>query len=93
MLDAERRRVEIAGIAVDLTTAEFDLLYLLAKNAGRTLSRNEISQRVRGTDHVERNKSIDVQILRLRRRIGDDPRKPQWVKSVRGVGYMLPREP
>ncbi len=93
VVDAARRRVEIAGAAVDLTTAEFDLLNLLAQHAGRTLGRDDIYQKIHGLQCDEADRSIDLRISRLRRKIGDDPLKPQRIKSVRGVGYMLSIEP
>jgi two-component system OmpR family response regulator/two-component system response regulator RstA len=93
VVDAARRRVEIAGAAVDLTTAEFDLLNLLAKHAGRTLGRDDIYQQIHGLKCDDADRSIDLRISRLRRKIGDDPLKPQRIKSVRGVGYMLSLEP
>ncbi len=93
VVDAARRRVETAGEVLDLTTAEFDLLKLLAENAGRTLSRNDIYQRIHGMRYDGVDRSIDLRISRLRKKLGDDPAKPQRIKSVRGVGYMLSVEP
>jgi len=93
LVDASRRSVELDGIALDLTTAEFDLLQFLAENAGRTLSRNDIYQHIHGMKYDGLDRSIDLRISRLRRKLGDDPTKPQRIKSVRGVGYMLAVEP
>ena len=93
VVDAGRRSVEIDGVAVDLTTAEFDLLNLLAKHAGQTLSRNDIYQEIHEMKYDGLDRSIDLRISRLRKRLGDDPAKPQRIKSVRGVGYMLAVEP
>ena len=81
------------GATVDLTTAEFDLLHLLAKRAGQTLSRNEIYQEIHGMKYDGLDRSIDLRVSRLRKKLGDDPAKPQRIKSVRGVGYMLSIEP
>lgn len=93
VVDAARRSAEIDGTAVDLTTAEFDLLNLLAKHAGRTLSRNDIYQEIHGMKYDGMDRSIDLRISRLRKKLGDDSAKPQRIKSVRGVGYMLSIEP
>jgi two-component system OmpR family response regulator/two-component system response regulator RstA len=93
VVDAGRRSVEIDGAAVDLTTAEFDLLNLLAKRAGHTLSRNDIYQEIHGMKYDGLDRSIDLRVSRLRKKLGDDPAKPQRIKSVRGVGYMLSVEP
>jgi two-component system OmpR family response regulator/two-component system response regulator RstA len=86
---ASRRSVEIGGAPIDLTTAEFDLLKLLAENVGRTLDRNDIYQEIHGHKYDGLDRSIDLRISRLRKKLGDDPSKPQRIKSVRGVGYML----
>jgi len=92
VVDAARRSVEIGGATMDLTTAEFDLLHLLAKHAGQTLSRNDIYQQIHGLKFDGVDRSIDLRISRLRRKLGDDPARPRRIKSVRGVGYMLTLE-
>ncbi len=89
VVDASRRSVEIEGQSIDLTTAEFDLLKLLADNAGNTLSRNDIYQQIHGMRYDGLDRSIDLRISRLRKKLGDDPARPQRIKSIRGVGYML----
>jgi two-component system OmpR family response regulator/two-component system response regulator RstA len=89
VVDPGRRSVEMDGAAVDLTTAEFDLLYLLARHAGQSLSRSDIYVQIHGMKYDALDRSIDLRISRLRKKLGDDPTKPQRIKSVRGVGYML----
>ena len=89
VVDAARRAVEIDGQTINVTTAEFDLLRLLAQNAGRTLSRNDIYLEIHGLAYDGVDRSIDLRISRLRKKLGDDPTQPQRIKSVRGVGYML----
>ena len=89
VVDAARRSVEIDGQIIDLTTAEFDLLKLLADNAGQSLSRNDIYQRIHGMKYDGLDRSIDLRVSRLRKKIGDDPARPRRIKSIRGVGYML----
>ena len=93
LVDASRRSVEIAGRSVELTTAEFDLLNFLAQHAGKTLSRNDICQEIHGMKYDGLDRSIDLRISRLRKKLGDDPARPRRIKSVRGVGYMLAVEP
>ncbi len=93
VVDAARRSVEIDGASVDLTTAEFELLNLLAKHAGQPLSRNDIYLEIHEMKYDGLDRSIDLRISRLRKKLGDDPAKPQRIKSVRGVGYMLSVEP
>ncbi len=92
-VDAGRRVVTLARQPLDLTTAEFDLLWLLAQNAGKPLSRRTLSETLLGLPHDGMDRSIDLRVSRLRRKLGDDPAAPQRVKSVRGVGYMLAKDP
>ena len=93
VVDAGRRSVQLEGAAVDLTTAEFELLYLLAKHVGETLNRNDIYLQIHGVKYDGLDRSIDLRISRLRKKLGDDPAHPQRIKSIRGVGYMLSLEP
>ncbi len=89
VIDASRRTVELGGEPVELTTAEFDLLWLLAENVGQVLSRNDIYQSIHDIEYDGLDRSIDLRVSRLRKKIGDDPNNPQRIKSVRGVGYIL----
>lgn len=79
------------GRALALTGYEFALLRALAENAGRVLSREQLMLHVRGNAEEAFDRSIDVQISRLRQKLGDDPKQPQLLKTVRGAGYMLAR--
>jgi DNA-binding response OmpR family regulator len=88
VIDAACRDVQYAGEPVELTTAEFELLWLLVENAGRVLSRNDIYQRIHGHKFDGFDRSIDLRVSRLRRKLGDDPIRPCQIKSVRGVGYI-----
>ena len=92
MIDASRREASRAGERIDLTSAEFDLLWLLTANAGRILSREEIFTALRGIEYDGLDRSIDVRISRIRPRIGDDPVQPQVIKTVRGKGYLFVAE-
>ncbi len=76
------------GKIINLTDAEFDLLYLLASHAGQLLSRDEINRELRGLEHDGLDRTIDLRISRLRKKLGDDSREPQIIKSVRGKGYL-----
>jgi len=89
IVDAGRRAVEVAGSPVELTTAEFDLLWLLCSNAGQVLSREQIYTDLRGIAYDGLDRSIDLRIARLRKKIGDDGKQPQRIKSIRGTGYLL----
>lgn len=89
IVDEGSRTVKVAGERIDLTTAEFDLLVLLAKNAGSVLKRGEIYEAIHGIKHESMDRSIDLRVSRLRKKLGDSPTRPDRIKSIRGVGYML----
>ena len=93
IIDAGRRYLTVRGAPIHLTTAEFDLLWYLAQRAGEVLNREEIYQAMRGIEYDGLDRSIDLRVTRIRRKIGDNARQPRWLKSVRGIGYMLVREP
>src|SRR5947207_2758112 len=89
VIDAASRHATFQGNDLALTTYEFTLLQVLAERAGRVLSREQIIDRVRGSADEAFDRSIDVHISHLRQKLGDDPRNPRLLKTVRGVGYML----
>ena len=92
VVDPGRRSASLAGRELDLTTAEFDLLWLLARHAGETLEREAIYRELRGIAWDGMDRSIDLRVLRLRKKLGDDAAHPRFIKSVRGVGYLLARQ-
>jgi DNA-binding response OmpR family regulator len=77
------------GQALSLTSAEFELLGLLVRNRGRVLSRDRIMDETRGIDWDAYDRSIDVLISRVRQKLGDDPRQPVFIRTVRGLGYSF----
>jgi len=81
--------VWLHGEHVQLTTHEFELLYLLAKNAGRVLSREDLFRNLRGIDYDGLDRSIDGRISKLRRKVGDSATEPTKIKTVWGKGYLL----
>jgi two-component system OmpR family response regulator/two-component system response regulator RstA len=91
-IDASRRIVELGSQIIETTTAEFDVLWLLAQHAGKVLNRREMFEYLHGFPYDGLDRSIDLRVSRLRRKLGDDPEKPQLIKSVRGVGYLLSGE-
>jgi two-component system, OmpR family, response regulator RstA len=91
-IDPSRRVVELQAREVETTTAEFDMLWLLAQHAGKVLSRKEMFEILLGFPYDGLDRSIDLRVSRLRRKLGDDPEKPRLIKSVRGVGYLLSTE-
>ncbi|MDA9858397.1 response regulator transcription factor [Rubripirellula sp.] len=84
-----RREATLREQPIELTTAEFDLLVFLAERAGTPASRQEIYIQLLELPYDGQDRSIDLRVSRLRRKLGDDPSNPQLVKSVRGVGYLL----
>ncbi len=83
------RTASLAGEVIDLTTAEFDLLWLLACHAGNVLSRDDLLQELRGIGFDGLDRSIDARISRLRKKLNDDPENPTRIKTVRGKGYLF----
>jgi len=80
------------GTTLALTTYEFMLLRALAERAGRVLTREQLVDIVRGSAEEAFDRSVDVHISHLRAKLGDDPKSPRLIKTVRGVGYMLALE-
>jgi DNA-binding response OmpR family regulator len=90
-IDLEARTVTVRGEIVALTTYEFDLLRVLAERTGHVLSREQLLELARGSAGLAFERSIDVQMSKLRQKLGDDARIPRLLKTVRGVGYVLAR--
>jgi DNA-binding response OmpR family regulator len=88
-IEPQGMRATVSGRELVLTTYEFTLLKALAERAGRVLSREQLMDMVRGNAEEAFDRSIDVHISHLRQKLGDDPRNPRLLKTVRGAGYML----
>jgi len=92
-IDKNARTVRLDTKTLDLTPIEYDLLTRLAESAGRVLTRNQLLDAVAGRSYEVFDRSIDVHISSLRRKLGEDPRQPRFIRTVRSAGYMLiPRE-
>jgi DNA-binding response OmpR family regulator len=89
IIDTASMSATIGGKPLTLTTFEFGLLRALAERAGRVLGREQLLQLVHGTADEVFDRAIDVHVSRLRQKLGDDPRNPKLLKTVRGVGYVL----
>ncbi len=89
VIDRDTRTVRQNRHTIELTPVEFDLLTRLSENAGRILSRDQLIETVTGRDYSVFDRSIDVHISSLRKKLGDDPRHPKYIKTVRGAGYMF----
>ena len=89
-LDARQRQLlSPEGAVVDLTTGEFDLLLAFVERPQRVLSRDQLLDLARGRDATSFDRSIDVQVSRLRRKIEGDPKEPELIKTVRSGGYLF----
>lgn len=88
-LDAGRRAASLNGQPVALTPIEFDLLLSLARDCGRLKTREQLLLEVADRDFEAFDRSIDVHISSLRRKLGDDPKKPHLILTIRSAGYML----
>ena len=91
-IDAGARDVQVDGRAVPLTHYEFELLLTLARAAGRPLSRDQLLDALKGEEYDTFDRSIDVHISNLRAKLEPNPKAPTYIKTVRGVGYLLVRE-
>jgi DNA-binding response OmpR family regulator len=88
-IDRRARRVTLANAPVPLSTGEFDLLWLLAARAGEPLTRKAILAELRNLTYDGTDRSIDIGISRLRRKLGDDTDPPARIKTLRGQGYQF----
>jgi DNA-binding response OmpR family regulator len=92
VVDLDGRQVTVAGTRVELTALEFDLLVALAKRAGRVVPREHLLAQAGRTDVVVGERTVDVHISHLRQKLGDDPKSPRLIKTVRGVGYVMTKD-
>lgn len=88
-VEAETRRVELDGNDVELTTTEFELLKDLMQSRGRVMSRDRLIERLRGFDADVYDRSVDMLVSRLREKLGDDPKRPRFIRTVRMGGYQF----
>lgn len=88
-LDPDSRTVRLDDEIIAVSTHEFDVLMLLANHVGRPLSREALISEVRGIEYDGFDRSVDVCISRLRRKLGDDAQTPRRIKTLRGTGYLL----
>lgn len=91
-LDFTRRTASVNDRPLDLTTMEFDLLAALVEHPGQVFSRQELLDRVQGNAYEGYERTIDVHIKNLRKKLGDDSQDPGFIETVRGVGYRFSPE-
>jgi len=91
-VDVPSREVKVGETPADLTGIEFDILVALMRRAGRVVPRDALLSEAGRSDVVVGERTVDVHISHLRQKLGDDPREPRLIKTVRGVGYVLTKE-
>lgn len=89
VIDNTMREAWLNDVPIELTSAEFDLLWLLCSHAGQILTREEIFTRLRGIEYDGQDRSVDVRVSRIRPKVGDDPDHPRRIKTVRSKGYLF----
>jgi len=88
-LDSDRREAHLHEELLDLTTTEFEILRILVANAGRVIPRERLMELARGEAWAAFDRSVDVHISHLRKKLGEDSKRPLYIKTVRGVGYTF----
>jgi two-component system OmpR family response regulator len=91
VIDMAERRVQWRKQDVELSSGEYNLLLVLATHVGEVLSRDQLIQQLRGIEFNGVDRSVDVAISKLRRKLEDDPSEPRKIKTVWGKGYLLSR--
>jgi two-component system response regulator RstA len=89
VIDSSMREAWLDRKTIELTSAEFDLLWLLSSHAGEVLTREEIFSQLRGIEYDGQDRSVDVRVSRIRPKVGDDPDHPRRIKTVRSKGYLF----
>lgn len=92
LVDPASMRATLDGRELPLTAYEFALLEALARRAGRVLSREQLMELAKGSAEESFDRSVDVHVSRLRQKLGEDPKRPRLIKTVRGAGYVLAAE-
>lgn len=88
-IDIRKRIVHYNDTEITLSSAEFDLLWVLAMSAGNIISRDDLHKEIFKLDYDGFDRSIDLRISRLRKKLGDDPKEPKIIKTIRNKGYLL----
>ena len=85
----DSRTAALGDQPLQLTALEFDLLSTLLKSAGRVCTREQLLSAIADREHEAFDRSIDVHICALRQKLGDNPKKPNYIRTVRSVGYLM----
>ena len=92
VVDCESRAVLLNEKQISVTSNEFDLIWLLAKKAGTVVSRDELVSELRGIDYDGFDRSIDLRISRIRKKLGDNSTEPERIKTIWGKGYLFTKD-
>jgi len=92
IIDRQAMVVSLDGKQIKISTNEFDVLWLLAAQAGSVISRNDLVSQLRGFEYDGFDRSIDLRISRLRKKLGDDPTQPFRIKTIWGKGYLFAKD-
>ena len=88
-IDETKMIIKKDGETIDLTSAEYELFLTLYKNKGNVITRDFILENIKTMSYESIDRSVDVLIGRIRKKIGDDPKNPKYIKSIRGYGYKF----
>lgn len=91
-INSEAHEARLGDDVLDFTTQEFELLHYLARNAGTVLSRDDIFNNIRGIEYDGLDRTVDVRISRLRKKLHDNPSQPQKIKTIWGKGYLFVKD-
>jgi DNA-binding response OmpR family regulator len=92
-IDPRRHEARLNGVALDLTRKEFQVLWTLASNAGRAFSRADLVESAFGMDYEGLDRSVDVHVRNIRKKIESDPENPEYLHTLYGVGYRFQEKP
>jgi DNA-binding response OmpR family regulator len=88
-IDTQKRLVQLKNVEIDITAAEYEVLLLLVKNAGEILSRDFMTQHLKGLQYDGLERSTDNRISQLRKKLDDSARSPKKIKTIRSKGYLF----
>ena len=88
-IDLQRFKVTVRGEYIELTPKEFELLRVLATHPGKVYTRDQLLERIWGYDYAGDTRTVDVHVRHLRQKIEKDPSNPEYIETLRGIGYRM----
>lgn len=92
IVDEQARSVSLNGKDIDISTVEFDLLWILVQRAGNVVTRDELIQLLRGLEYDGFDRTVDLRVSKLRKKLNDDTSKPFKIKTIWGKGYLFVKD-